>query len=518
MKIKQSPPALIAPVNRYTEFLLAPMGKYKKIKCCILLVTLFLSNGFGQIIKASYSSSVFNESFTGYVIAYLSKENRSPKDGAVGFKYFPSFAVFAKNIKPGESVTIDDNANAYPCALSDIERGDYYLQIVWDRNLGGRSIAETPGNLFNPAAKIHITKDLKTVFNIVATKVIPAVEVFKETEFVKELKAPSSILSKFHNKSMTVDAAIILPKEYYKEPQRKFPVLYVVSGYGGNYHRYSGDSIPGLAIDTIPVIRVFLDGNCSLGHSVYTNSDNNGPWGDALTGEFIPLLEMKYRCNGAKLLTGHSSGGWSVLWLQTQYPRVFDGCWSSAPDPVDFRNFQKVNLYEDKNIFYDKDSSLRLVATVAGSIPWATMKSVYQMENIVSRGEQMHSFNAVFSKKGSNGKPQNICNSTTGEIDPAVVTQWKKYDISLYLRSNWEQIKVSLDGKIRISVGTGDNFLLNHAVVMLETEMKKLNSTFKFAYYPGDHFTVSTPLYRKEGYQFLAQKYMEWLAKPSEKK
>jgi hypothetical protein len=53
---------------------------------------------------------------------------------------------------------------------------------------------------------------------------------------------------------------------------------------------------------------------------------------------------------------------------------------------------------------------------------------------------------------------------------------------------------------------------------MLETEMKKLHSTFQFAYYPGDHFTVSTPEYRKDGYQFLEQKYMEWLAKYQEKK
>jgi hypothetical protein len=53
------------------------------------------------------------------------------------------------------------------------------------------------------------------------------------------------------------------------------------------------------------------------------------------------------------------------------------------------------------------------------------------------------------------------------------------------------------------------NFLLNYAVVMLEGEMKKLNSTFVFQYYPGDHFTVSTPEFRKDGYNFLEKKYTE---------
>jgi hypothetical protein len=485
----------------------------KKIYISILLVSLFCLNGFGQKFRASYSPSVFNQPFTGNVFVYMSKENKNPKEGEIGFEYFPCFSVFVKNAKPGESIMIDDNAVSYPCPLSDIERSEYYVQIVWDRNLGGRSIAESPGNMYNAAKRISITKDTKAIFDIVAAEVIPAPAPFKETEFVKELKVSSGLLSKFHNGPMTLDAAIVLPEEYYKEPGRKFPVLFIVFGYGGDYHFLSGDTKASENLDSVPVISVYLDGNCPLGHSVYANSDNNGPWGDALTTEFIPALETKYKCNGARLLTGHSSGGWTVLWLQTQYPKIFDGCWSSSPDPVDFRNFQKINLYADKNMFYDKDSSLRSVATVAGMIPWASVKDVYRMENVVNRGEQMHSFNAVFSKKGTDGLPQSICNSNTGEIDPAVFEHWKKYDISLYLRTNWEKIRSDLDGKVRVTVGNGDNFLLNYAVTVLETEMKKLNSSFKFAYYPGDHFTIHTPEYRKDGYQFLEQKYVEWVAK-----
>ena len=492
-------------------------SKMKKIYFSFLLSCLFFVNSFSQQFSVSYSSSIFDKPFTGIVIAYLSKENKEPKSGDVGLISFPCFSVFAKDVKPGQEIIIDDNAISYPTSLSDIERGDYYVQIVWDRNLGGRSISESPGNMYNTTIKINITKDDKKVYTIVATQLIPAVS-FKETNFVKELKVPSLLLSKFKRSSMTVDGAVILPKEYYNEPNRKFPVLFNVSGYGGDYHRFSGDTIPSPGLDSIPVIKVFLDGNCSLGHSVYANSDNNGPWGDALTMEFIPMLEKKYRCNGARLLMGHSSGGWTVLWLQTQYPKVFDGCWSSSPDPVDFRNFQKINLYEDKNMYYDKDSSLRLVATVAGSIPWATMKNVYQMENIVYRGEQMHSFDAVFSKKGIDNKPQSICNINTGEINAAVFSNWKKYDIALSLRNNWESIKSELDGKVRVSVGSQDNFLLNYAVTMLEMQMKNLNSTFQFAYYPGDHFTVFTPEYRKEGFQFLKQKYLEWLAKHNTEK
>ena len=64
-----------------------------------------------------------------------------------------------------------------------------------------------------------------------------------------------------------------------------------------------------------------------------------------------------------------------------------------------------------------------------------------------------------------------------------------------------------------VAIGEQDNFLLNYAVKLLDGEMKKLNSSFVFGYYPGDHFTVSTPEVRALGNHFLEKKYQEWLAK-----
>jgi hypothetical protein len=40
--------------------------------------------------------------------------------------------------------------------------------------------------------------------------------------------------------------------------------------------------------------------------------------------------------------------------------------------------------------------------------------------------------------------------------------------------------------------------------------MKKLDTRFAFAYYPGDHFTLSTPEYQKAGANFLAERYAQW--------
>jgi len=482
------------------------------MKKLIILISLVLINlsGYSQTIKASFNPEIHSEPFSGRIIAYLSKESKSPKDQSIGTDPFPCFTIDVENVTPGEKVIFDDKAISFPTSLSNIERGTYYIQIVWDRNLGGRAIGNSPGNLFNIADTITFTKNYEEIFEITANKIVAEPEPFIETEYIKELDVPSALLTEFYGRPTSLKAAIVLPKEYWSQPKHNFPVLYTVYGYGGDYRFQSGVQTPSNPLDTIPIIRVILDGNCPLGHSVYANSDNNGPWGDALVNELIPELEKKYRTQKIRLLTGHSSGGWSVLWLQIQYPKVFEGTWSSSPDPVDFEMYQNINLYQDSNMYYDSLDRPRYFATVAGVIPWGSMKNIQQMENVVYRGEQMQSFNAVFSDKGKAGLPNSICNSTTGEIDKDIVMQWSRYDITRILLKNWGELQADLQGKIRVSIGNQDNFLLQPAVKSLEKKVEKLNTRFEFAYYPGDHFTVwRLENYHSEGEKFLKERLLE---------
>jgi S-formylglutathione hydrolase FrmB len=481
------------------------------IKPTLLLLLIFFCHLLNaQIFKVHFTPSSSNESFSGNVFLYLSKDNKNPKDGKVGRIQFPCFRIAVLNIKPGATVTFDDAAVSFPVALSDIERGDYYVQAVWDKNLGGRTIANSPGNMYSHPVKVLLTKNHNELFNIVCDEVVRE-KTFIETEFRKEVKQHSALLSRFHKKNVTIDAAILLPKEYYEQPERKFPVVYTLLGFGGDYYSSSGVNRPSVPMDTTPAIKVFLDGQCPQGHSEYANSENNGPWGDALVTELIPAIEKKFRCNKARLLTGHSSGGWASLWLQVNYPEVFIAAFSRSPDAVDFRNFSQVNLYSDKSMFYKKDSSLRMGATVAGYMPWASMKLSYGLENVILRGEQMHSFNAVFSQRDADGNPRKLCDPVTGIIDSVTVNHWKAYDISLLLQTNWHLFQPHLQNKIFVTVGKEDNFFLHESVKLFEEEMKKLNTGFVFKYYTGDHFTVASPDFLQEGNKFLQEKYNEFM-------
>ena len=358
------------------------------MKKSILLLSQFFVFlfSFCQQFSVSYSKTAFDKPFTGKVFLYFNKDNREPRSGPTGIESFPCFAIEVKNVQPARLLFLMIKLFPTRPFFLILNGTNIMCKLFGTGILGGRAIAESPGNIYSKAIKVKLTKDLKKVFSIQCTEVMPE-KSFTDTKYVKELKIQSSLLSAFHHKPFSIGAAVLLPKSYYDQPQKQYPCdlscIWIWRGLSFSFRRYN---IAGL-LDSIEAIIVYLDGNCRLGHSVYANSDNNGPWGDALVKEFIPELEKQYRCDGARLLRGHSSGGWTVLWLQTHYPTVFTACWSSSPDPVDFRDFQKINLYEGDNLYYAKDSSLHMVATVAGSFPWVSMKQDCQMEYVVYRGE-----------------------------------------------------------------------------------------------------------------------------------
>jgi len=234
---------------------------------------------------------VFAGPFNGNVYLLLSKYHKIPMKAETESMLLPCHSIYINKAKPESLVIIDDKATSYPVKLSDMERGEYFVQAVWDRNLGGRSIGASPGNIYSQPVKVTFTKDTRKIFKINCDQIIPE-QTFTETETVKELKVSSTLLTDFHNKPVTINAAVLLPAEYFKQLERRFPVCFMVFGYGGDYHSYSGNTISKVQpFDTTAIIRVFMDGNCPLGHSVYANSENNGPWGDAFIEEFIPELE-----------------------------------------------------------------------------------------------------------------------------------------------------------------------------------------------------------------------------------
>src|SRR5207245_1821593 len=139
----------------------------------------------------------------------------------------------------------------------------------------------------------------------------------------------------------------------------------------------------------VEMLHVVLDPSCRLGHHVFADSENNGPYGKALIEESIPHIEKQFRGIGlpaARFVTGHSSGGWSSLWLQITYPDFFGGVWATAPDPVDFRDFSRIDLpWPEDNFFTDPGGKQRPIAR-RGQKPVVFVKPYSDMEALIGHG------------------------------------------------------------------------------------------------------------------------------------
>jgi len=227
--------------------------------------------------------------------------------------------------------------------------------------------------------------------------------------------------------------------------------------------------------------------------SYAVNSANLGPYGDAITYELIPEVEKQFRCHGegwARFLYGGSTGGWESLAVQIFYPDQYNGCWVACPDPIDFRAYTVINIYEHKNAYYldsqflktPRPGSRNYLGEVGVTLEDTNRRELVLGTNSRS-GDQWDIWQAVYSPVGDDGYPKPIWDKVTGQIDHSVAEYWREhYDLGHILKRDWPKIGKKLQGKIHIYCGDMDNFYLNNAVYLVEEFLK----TTKDPHYDGE--------------------------------
>jgi S-formylglutathione hydrolase FrmB len=290
-----------------------------------------------------------------------------------------------------------------------------------------------------------------------------------------------------------MDAMLLVPEEYGENADRKYPAIYVIPGFGGNDRQALG-FLNMIGQTDVPFVKVGLDPTTPLGHGVFADSANNGPWGEALTTELIPFLESKFRLiseSRGRFLTGHSSGGWSSLWLQVTYPDFFGGTWSGSPDSVTFRDFCGINLYEPGVNFYrDANGNRRPIWRREGGVR-LYLEDFARLEDVIGPGGQVHAFEAVFGPRGPDGRPKLVFDRQSGNVDPAVIEAWKRYDIVKILEDHWTTLGPKLSGKITVIMGGADDFYLDGAARILKQTLERLGSDARVFIEPGlDHGSI----------------------------
>ena len=452
------------------------------------------------------------------------------------------FGIDVDGLQPGQEAVIDAGVFGYPLkSIADIPAGEYYVQALlnkyetfrrsdghtvklpMDQGEGQRWNAK-PGNLYSTLKKVAFDPLKNEVIKVSLDKEIPPIPPPQDTKYIKHEKIQSKLLTEFWGRPMHLGACVLLPEGFESHPDARYPLIIMhghfprtfggfretppdpdlkpeyserfrLAGYNKIeqehayqfYKDWTSKNFPRAIVIEIQHANPYYDDSYAV------NSANLGPYGDAIVYELIPYIEKKYRGLGkgwARFMYGGSTGGWEALAAQIFYPNEFNGCYAACPDPIDFRAYTIVNIYDHKNAYYVdgpwKKTPRPGLRNYLGEVS-STLEQMNQRETVIGThsrsGDQWDIWQAVFSPAAEDGYPKPIWDRMTGEIDKSVAQYWKDhYDLSAILQRDWKTLGPKLQGKIHIYVGDMDNFYLNNAVYLIEAF---LEST-KDPYYAGE--------------------------------
>ncbi|MEP6781905.1 MAG: alpha/beta hydrolase-fold protein [Gemmatimonadaceae bacterium] len=461
----------------------------------------------GPRFEIAFSKDAHPAPITGRVYVAISRTNdarRSPiqQTGETGV---PLFGANINNVAAGVATPIDAGTFGFPVqSLRDIPAGEYWVQpfvnvytkfvradghTVWLHmdQWEGQNWKTSPGNIYGDPVKISFNPKSATPIKLVADKVIPAIKVPADSGNVRRIKIQSQILSKWWGAPIYLGAVVLLPKDYDKHPDVKYPIVYSEGHFSlrapgvGATPYWNADGTPRVILVTLQHPSPYYDDSYGV------NSANNGPFGDAIMQELIPAVETKFRTIGqpwARLLTGGSTGGWISLAKQVMYPEFYGGTWSLCPDGVDFRYHQIVNVYSDSNAYWLQHDWMKVDRPTQrkpdGNVT-ATMKDENWFELVSGdqsrSGGQWDIWEATYGPVSANGYPERIWDKRTGKINPATAAYWKQhYDLRNILESNWSTLGPKVADKINVYVGDADSYYLNMGVHLLHDFLVKTQS------------------------------------------
>ena len=379
----------------------------------------------------------------------------------------------------------------------------------------GQQWNRSPGNLYSKPKRVDIAADTSVAIEL--TEVIPPIAPPKDTKYVRHVSIESQLLTKFWGRPMRIGAVVLVPDGFDDHPQQRYPVAYMQGHFPADFGRFN-ETPPTAAMKggerraaeagyqlyqewtsgRLPKMLVVLTQHPTpyYDDSYGVNTANAGPYGDALTQEVYPYVERQFRAIGeewSRVVFGGSTGGWMTLAQQIFYPDYFGGAWGFCPDPVDFHAFQSINVYSDKNAYFDQGPFARL-PKLLGRLPndhiLSTMEQFSQQEFVLGTqgrsGGQMDAFHATFGPVDAAGYPDKLWDAESGAIHPDVAKYWEEhYDLTALLMRDWTRLGPKLIGKLHITMGTKDTFYLDAAAHRMESFLESTKLPGKGPYYGG---------------------------------
>ncbi len=488
----------------------------------------------------SFPGRLSQDAQDGRVLLFISNNDAAEPRFQVGNGHESQlvFGVDAEGLLPGETVLVDANVFGYPLeSISEIPAGEYWVQALLNRyetfHLGdgrvlklppdkgeGQHLERKPGNFYSTPRRVRVDPQSSETINIVMDNEIPPIVPPEDTKYIKHIRIQSDLLTEFWGRPTFLGAHVLLPEGFDEHPEARYPLAvfhgHFPTDFGGFretppdpdlepdysarfglhgynriqqelayefYQEWTGPDFPRMLIIEIQHPTPYFDDSYAV------NSVNMGPYGDAITYELIPYIEERFRGIGegwARFLYGGSTGGWEALAVQVFYPDEYNGAFAACPDPIDFRAFTLVNIYEDENAYF-YDSDWKRIArprsrSTLGQIQ-ATLEDVNHKEMVLGTkgrsGGQRDVWLTLFGPAGDDGYPRHLWDKRTGVIDPEVAEYMREnYDLRHIMERDWEDLGPKLVGKIHVYVGEMDNSYLNNAVYLMEDFLESTTNPY----------------------------------------
>jgi enterochelin esterase-like enzyme len=136
------------------------------------------------------------------------------------------------------------------------------------------------------------------------------------------------------------DVFVYLPPSYQTNRNQRYPVVYLLHGYGLNAEAYlAAFGIPtrvdkDIAAGTSKeMILVNPDAFNKYNGSMYSSSPTNGDWETFITQELVAYIDSHYRTlatRESRGLGGHSMGGYGTWRLAMKYPQVYSSIYAMS--------------------------------------------------------------------------------------------------------------------------------------------------------------------------------------------
>src|SRR5262245_1379124 len=148
-----------------------------------------------------------------------------------------------------------------------------------------------------------------------------------------------SLEGNLQGESADPDVSIYLPPGYDTDRNRRYPVVYLLHGYGGTDTTWSGRiaNVPelmdrGVADKTArEMIIVMPNSYTKHGGSMYSNSITTGDWEGYIAEDLVSYVDSHYRTIPDRMsrgIAGHSMGGFGAVRIAMKRPDVFSSMYN----------------------------------------------------------------------------------------------------------------------------------------------------------------------------------------------